>query len=301
MIACFKIRAVPVNVNYRYVEDELAYLFNDADLVALSGRHRVRDADRRGARRDAEAAARRQRRHGPPAGRRGRLRRGARRRVGRRAASPPRSPDDLYIIYTGGTTGMPKGVMWRQEDLFFAGMGGGDPVGTPVSRPEEVAERLATRGVADLLPGRAADARRRAARHLDRLPAGREGGAGPQVRARRRHRHRRAREARTRCRSSATRWRGRSPKRSTAVQGRRAVVVCSRISSAGAILSAAVRDKLQSLLPKTMLLDNFGASETGFQGTARRRVEPGQGPAVHRQPAHAVARRRPQAGRAGLR
>ena len=35
MIACFKVRAVPVNVNYRYVEDELAYLFNDADLVAV--------------------------------------------------------------------------------------------------------------------------------------------------------------------------------------------------------------------------------------------------------------------------
>src|SRR5205085_9858070 len=35
MIACFKVRAVPVNVNYRYVEDELVYLFNDADLVAV--------------------------------------------------------------------------------------------------------------------------------------------------------------------------------------------------------------------------------------------------------------------------
>src|SRR3989441_10560 len=49
------------------------------------------------------------------------------------AASPdrdfaPRSPDDLYLLYTGGTTGMPKGVMWRHLDLFFgamAGAGGG--------------------------------------------------------------------------------------------------------------------------------------------------------------------------------
>jgi len=36
----------------------------------------------------------------------------------------PRTPDDLYILYTGGTTGMPKGVLWRQHDIFRAAMGG---------------------------------------------------------------------------------------------------------------------------------------------------------------------------------
>src|SRR3954452_14199278 len=49
------------------------------------------------------------------------------------------------------------------------------------------------------------------------------------------------------------------------------------ISSAGAILSQAVREKLQELLPKTMLLDNFGASETGFQGTAAAGSSPDTG------------------------
>ena len=34
------------------------------------------------------------------------------------------TPDDLYILYTGGTTGMPKGVLWRQHDIFRAAMGG---------------------------------------------------------------------------------------------------------------------------------------------------------------------------------
>jgi fatty-acyl-CoA synthase len=37
---------------------------------------------------------------------------------------PERSDDDIYVIYTGGTTGMPKGVMWRHEDLFFGPIGG---------------------------------------------------------------------------------------------------------------------------------------------------------------------------------
>ena len=51
---------------------------------------------------------------------------GARRVRRRRATSRPRSGDDIHIIYTGGTTGMPKGVMWRQEDIFYALCGGID-------------------------------------------------------------------------------------------------------------------------------------------------------------------------------
>ena len=73
----------------------------------------------------------------------------------------PRSPDDHYVLYTGGTTGMPKGVLWRHEDIFFGAMGGGNPGGPPIERPAEIAvsvldnppQRLATRSCPPTIPG----------------------------------------------------------------------------------------------------------------------------------------------------
>ena len=57
---------------------------------------------------------------------------------------PERSDDDIHMIYTGGTTGMPKGVMWRQEDIFYALCGGIDTYSNEkVKRPEELSERAA--------------------------------------------------------------------------------------------------------------------------------------------------------------
>ena len=54
----------------------------------------------------------------------------------------PRSGDDHYILYTGGTTGNPKGVMWRAEDIFFGGLGGGNLGEAPITRPEQITEQL---------------------------------------------------------------------------------------------------------------------------------------------------------------
>ena len=82
------------------------------------------------------------------------------------SAEPPPvepSPDDLYVLYTGGTTGMPKGVLWRQHDIFMTSFGGRNMATgelTAVLRRDRQARRRES-GHQDLHPP-AADARRRA-------------------------------------------------------------------------------------------------------------------------------------------
>jgi len=126
MLGAFKARAAPFNVNYRYVEDELRYLLTDAgaraivyhsafapvldrvraDLPRLDLLLQVADGSGQplldGALDYEEALA----------------------QSSARRPDLEWSPDDLYILYTGGTTGMPKGVLWRQHDIFVAAMGG---------------------------------------------------------------------------------------------------------------------------------------------------------------------------------
>jgi 3-oxocholest-4-en-26-oate---CoA ligase len=130
-VAAYKLRAVPVNVNFRYVEDELRYLFDNADLVALVF---DRELTERVAAVRGELPRLRHLVHiddGSDAAVDEQLERLGSVAFGDvlAAGSPdrdfgPRSPDDRYVLYTGGTTGMPKGVVWRQEDVFFA-LGGG--------------------------------------------------------------------------------------------------------------------------------------------------------------------------------
>ncbi len=135
--ACFKISAVPINVNYRYMQDELRYLYDNADCVAVIVESQFRE------RLDAVIADLPNVRYV--------LEIGARYDAALAASSPDRpsseslgwsrSNDDLYILYTGGTTGMPKGVMWRHEDAFFATMNAAR-ASAPLAKPEDLGDEI---------------------------------------------------------------------------------------------------------------------------------------------------------------
>jgi acyl-CoA synthetase (AMP-forming)/AMP-acid ligase II len=147
MMACFKIRAVPINVNYRYVGEELAYIFTNADMVAcIHGREFIPTI------KDIQASAPELKTFISVEDGSGAdlsiigsvdletelVKQPKTREFGER------SDDDLFILYTGGTTGYPKGVMWPQKNVFFAAMsGGGAFSGNPCEKPEDIVDRMA--------------------------------------------------------------------------------------------------------------------------------------------------------------
>jgi len=115
-LAAFKVRAVPVNVNFRYVDDELAYLFDDADLALVVTEPDLEAKADRAAKsmdRKCTVVVADERYEDLLSG-----------QSSDRPDGDDRGPDDLYGLWTGGTTGMPKGVMWRQEDIYLSAVGG---------------------------------------------------------------------------------------------------------------------------------------------------------------------------------
>jgi 3-oxocholest-4-en-26-oate---CoA ligase len=140
MFAVFKASLVPVNTNYRYGDEELYYLWDNADAAAVVFHGAfTENVDRVRGRLDKlrlflhvddgsgpcpewavpyEKAAESLGEDAP----------------GRPVKSPAgRSGEDLYMLYTGGTTGMPKGVMWRQDDLFGV-INDGSPMKLPAEQ-----------------------------------------------------------------------------------------------------------------------------------------------------------------------
>jgi acyl-CoA synthetase (AMP-forming)/AMP-acid ligase II len=128
--ACFgaiKIGLAPVNTNYRYGDDELSYLWNNADAVAVifhgSFVSRIEGILDRVP--DVRAWLWVDDGSGPCPDWATPYDEAAKSAPARTSAPWDRSGDDLLMIYTGGTTGMPKGVMWRQDDLFVRLASGG--------------------------------------------------------------------------------------------------------------------------------------------------------------------------------
>ncbi|MHB8468064.1 MAG: acyl-CoA synthetase [Acidimicrobiales bacterium] len=279
MLAAYKIRAVPINVNYRYVENELRYLFDDADLVGLILHRQFGEraasiaADLPKLRTylvveddtaatatlppgtdDYEVALAKALPDRPPHG--------------------ERSGDDIYIAYTGGTTGMPKGVMWRHEDIFFASMGGGDPfqMGNFITSVDELPSRIPEQGMVALPtppfmhvsahwmvfitlygggsivlpPGGRFDPDAIwdlvAAEKVNMLVIVGDAMARPLL------------EALPRAADTSSLF---------------------VIGSGGAILSPSTRAKIVEALPNAMIIDGYGASETGVVGTRSDAATPG--------------------------
>ncbi|MFM7270886.1 MAG: acyl-CoA synthetase [Actinomycetes bacterium] len=292
MAALYKIRAVPVNINSRYVEAELRYLFDNADLRAVVLQrefaprvaaiidelpqltHLVISEDGSGADRSglegragitvadydeakaAESAAR---------------------------DFAPRSSDDIHMIYTGGTTGMPKGVMWRQEDIFYTLCGGIDAyTNEKVQRPEELSERArAAAGptvffpIAPLMHGAGQVSTIRGLIHGDTTVLVRKFDA------------REAWQICARERVNVLGITGDAMARPLADALEEMfddldLSSLFSIGSSAAIFSQSIKDQLIERLPNVLIVDSVGATETGMNGIkiAQRGEAPKGGPAT---------------------
>ena len=270
LLGGYKARVAPFNVNYRYVEEELRYLLLDArtrgviyhasfaprlaavleDLPPQAILLQVDDGSGEpllpGAR-DYEAAL-----------------------ADASDALPPVTPreEDLYLLYTGGTTGMPKGVLWTQRDIFFAAMGGQLPGG--MGTVQSVAEMVERAPMGSFIRALPAPPFMHAAAQWSTFTLLHQGGTI-------------VLPAHPRTLDPDDIWRtvereqvgtlsivGDAFARPLLDQLTKATydLSCLRIlGSGGAILSPPMKRAFLEALPDLMIFDGFGSSETGAQGT----------------------------------
>ncbi len=288
-LGIYKARAAVINVNYRYVADELAYLLENSDAVAIAFERafaprllEARATGPRGWRTSSSsttaATTRRPRR---------RSRRSARSptrppspALTPGGASRPAPPTTRTSSIRGAPTGLPKGVVWRAEDIFFAALGGGGFGQPPIEQPEDLAGRVAAEGTqtvgvvnAPMMHGGGQwvtfisfyggnTVVLNCDRHYDgaavlRL-AERERASSIMV----------VGDAMARPVADALAAPGASYDLSA----------LTSVGSGGAILSKAIKEELRARVPGVIVSDSFGASETGAAGTVLDFNGPAAGP-----------------------
>lgn len=270
LLGILKVRAVPIAVNFRYTGPELAYLYENAQLTYL-----VADAEFVPAIASALPSCR---------GITGML------VLGEPADRPsdgvvvsdyseaiaaesdvrdfePRSADDHFIVYTGGTTGRPKGVVWRHEDFYVAALGGGNYDGDPIGDPAELGRAAAANAhplsvvlpaplmhgaaVYSMLSGLYAGGKQVLMRSFDPVEA-----------------LRLIQDEQAMCFMVVGDAIARPFTAAVAAHGHDYdLSSLALVGSGGALWSRSSKEELRHLLPNIFLRDGFGASESGVDGT----------------------------------
>jgi acyl-CoA synthetase (AMP-forming)/AMP-acid ligase II len=270
MVGAVKARTVPFNVNYRYVEDELLYLLRDAGTRAIIFGGSFAPMLARVLPKLPAPALLLQVDDGSGAP----LLPGARDYEDALAATSDASlgitttDDDLYIVYTGGTTGMPKGVLWRQSDIFYAAMGGRVPGQQPVTSIEDVVARAQYGDLNRTLP---APPFMHGAGHWTAFITLHSGGTVIVQKETRRLDPDDIWRTIERERVFSLTIVGDAFARPLVDQlrtGTYALDSLKIVGSGGAIFSPALKQAFLDQLPGIMIADGFGASETGAQGAS---------------------------------
>lgn len=272
MIAGYRARVAPFNVSYRYVEEELVYLLNDSQARALV--YNAEFAPRVAAIRDRIPTVRVLIQVADDSG--NELLSDAvdyesiLQMTAPAGGLPEPTGDDLYVLYTGGTTGMPKGVLWRQHDIFISAMGGRPVGGTAPLRSydELVAQASESPGglsllmIPPLMHGAAQWAAFTAVTRGGRLviPDNVEKFQPEQ-----------ALDLAARERVMGILTVGDAiarPLVEALERGGYDLSGLATISNGGAPMSSIVRERLRAALPSVIIFDGVGSSESGMQMTA---------------------------------